>query len=979
MKAKSALIVCLTIWATLAEAQTINPFIIVDQFGYLPESQKIAVLKDPQTGFDAALAYTPGPKFIVADAATGAHVYFGQSVIWNSGATDASSGDKVWHFDFTSFTETGRYYILDSLNNQRSYEFEISPDIYREVLKHAVRTFFYQRVGFDKDAEFAGAAWADSASHMGPLQDKNCRRWDAKTNAATERDLSGGWYDAGDYNKYTSWTANYVVEMMKAYIENPRAWGDDYNIPESGNGIPDLLDEAKWGIDHLLRMQQADGGVLCIVSEDGASPPSLAKKQSVYGPATTSASFNTAAAFAIAARVYRSMNMIAYSDTLVTRAEKAWKWGVANPAVIFHNNKSEYGTQGVGAGDQEEDDYTRSMSKLEAACYLFEATRKTEYRTYFNQNYSKAHLFEWNYAYPYEPLTQDMLLYYTRIPGATTTVSNAIRNTYKNAMLNNSENFPAFDAVKDPYLAHMENYTWGSNNQKGAQGSMFYNMIHYNLDAARNQDARDAALGYVHYIHGVNPLNLAYLSNMYAYGADSCVNEFYHTWFSNGSPRWDRVGTSLYGPAPGFVPGGPNPSYNWDGCCDDPANCGSSSNTAICSSENLSPPKDQPKQKSYKDFNTSWPLNSWSVTENSCGYQVSYLKLLSKFVDGYDCHGDLAGTATFDQCGICSGGNTGRVPADDPCDCPVFSRKSTLTTSVCEPLVSPSGKYEWTVSGVYTDTVPATDGCDSVITVNLTVGQPSAGSLSTTSCDEFTSPSGKYTWNITGTYADTIPNAAGCDSVITIDLEIIHSTESEITLEACDFWVSPAGKKLTATGHYTDTLSNAAGCDSIIYINLTIPLVDVTVTQTEDTLFAAASDATFRWLDCTNEEMIEGATANRFTPAVSGSYAVEVTQGECKDTSACFSVTITGIFNNTLGDALQVFPNPAGALLTIILPEAYDQVFVEISSLSGQLALKQDFSNRQRLDVPLSLKAGLYLLSIRNNRNQGALMKLVIR
>ena len=56
--------------------------------------------------------------------------------------------------------------------------------------------------------------------------------------------MSGGWYDAGDYNKYTNWTASYVLEFMKAYLENPEAWGDDYNIPESGNGVPDILDEA---------------------------------------------------------------------------------------------------------------------------------------------------------------------------------------------------------------------------------------------------------------------------------------------------------------------------------------------------------------------------------------------------------------------------------------------------------------------------------------------------------------------------------------------------------------------------------------------------------------------------------------------------------------------------------------------------------------------------------------------------------------
>jgi hypothetical protein len=131
---------------------------------------------------------------------------------------------------------------------------------------------------------------------------------------------------------------------------------------------------------------------------------------------------------------------------------------------------------------------------------------------------------------------------------------------------------------------------------------------------------------------------------------------------------WDRVGESSWGPAPGFLTGGPNPGYDWDGCC--PGGCGSAANNARCTSESISPPKDQPVQKSYKDFNTSWPLNSWSVTENSCGYQVNYIRLLSKFVTAHmDCNGDVKGTAYLDSCGICAGGNTGIVAITDTDSC----------------------------------------------------------------------------------------------------------------------------------------------------------------------------------------------------------------------------------------------------------------------------------------------------------------------
>ena len=75
----------------------------------------------------------------------------------------------------------------------------------------------------------------------------------------------------------------------------------------------------------------------------------------------------------------------------------------------------------------------------------------------------------------------------------------------------------------------------------------------------------------------------------------------------------------------------PNPSYAWDACC--PAGCGGTANNAACAAESITPPTGQPPAKSYKDFNANWPLDSWSVTEPSDGYQTAYIRLLSKFAN----------------------------------------------------------------------------------------------------------------------------------------------------------------------------------------------------------------------------------------------------------------------------------------------------------------------------------------------------------
>ncbi len=613
--------------------QPTSPYIVVDQFGYLPDSEKIAVLRDPQTGYDAAESFAPGSNYALIDARSGTEVLSGAPTAWNGGAEDTSSGDRAWWFDFSSVTAPGTYYVLDVDQDVRSVIFDISESVYAEVLRHAVRTFYYQRAGQEKLAAHAGEGWTDGPSHVGPLQDANCRLYSASDDATTERDLSGGWYDAGDFNKYTNWHASYVVALLHTYDERPGIWPDNWSLPESGNGIPDLVDEIKWGLDWLIKMQNSDGSVLSIVGLAAGSPPSSVTDQSLYGPENTSATLSTAGAFAYGSKVFRSVGdstLTAYADDLLARAENAWAWADANPSVTFQNNDSSSGSSGLGAGQQEMDDHGRLMRKLTAAIHLFEETGTAAYRDFFDSNYLSINMMDWGYVYPFETNEQSMALYYTTVPGHTQSVADDILQTYRDAMLNGGNNFPALDSEADPYLAHMADYVWGSNSTKSGKGLMFADMITYDVDPASEADAARAAARYAHYVHGVNPLGIVYLSNMYGAGAENSVNEFYHSWFTDGSAAWDRVGTSTYGPPPGFLTGGPNPSYDWADCC--PDGCGSADNNAICTSESLEPPRGQPDQKAYKDFNTNWPLNSWEVTENSNGYQVQYVRLLSKFV-----------------------------------------------------------------------------------------------------------------------------------------------------------------------------------------------------------------------------------------------------------------------------------------------------------------------------------------------------------
>jgi hypothetical protein len=417
-----------------------------------------------------------------------------------------------------------------------------------------------------KTAANAGAGWADGAAFMGPGQDRNARLYSAKNDSSTERDVSGGWFDAGDCNKYTSWAASYVVALLQSYAHRPRIWTDDLNIPESGNGIPDIVDEAKWGIDWLRRMQLVDGSLLSIVGENGASPPSASTQPSYYGPANTSATLATAAAFAYGAAVLGAFPSLAgYAADLRSRAELAWNWADANPNVLFRNNDPANGSEGLGAGQQETDDFGRLMLKLQAAVYLFDLTGSATYRAFVDGNYSQAHLIAWSsYVTPYEGDTQLALLHYASLPGATATTAGAIKSAYATGM-ESTWFWGKVSGKADPYRAYIADYIWGSNSVKSVWGNLFLDLNQFGLGTHAPSENVNAAAGYLHYLHGVNPFGKVYLTNMYGLGASDSVNQIFHTWFVDGSAKWDDAKKSTYGPPPGFLVGGPNHGqWDWD-------------------------------------------------------------------------------------------------------------------------------------------------------------------------------------------------------------------------------------------------------------------------------------------------------------------------------------------------------------------------------------------------------------------------------
>ena len=174
---------------------------------------------------------------------------------------------------------------------------------------------------------------------------------------------------------------------------------------------------------------------------------------------------------------------------------------------------------------------------------------------------------------------------------------------------------------------------------------------------------------------------------------------------------------------------------------------------------------------------------------------------------------------------------------------------------------------------------------------------PTSSIDSHTVCDNYTWVDGNTYTSSNNTAQWTEMNAAGCDSIITLDLTVTPFSTSTLIETACSFYEAPDGEVYTSSGSYTATIDNAAGCDSVIYIDLTIdPLPSNEVTQNGTALIASQTSATYQWLDCDNGNTpIEGGVNQTYFPSTTGNYAVVVTVNGCSITSECILVSFTGI------------------------------------------------------------------------------------
>jgi endoglucanase len=354
------------------------PQIKLNQLGYTPAGQKIAHV----SGFDDELYAQVGTPFTVRDISNNQPVYQGElELLTNYDAV--VSGERVLAADFTDLQASGRYYLaVEAYEVEDSPLFTIGEDVYQNLVVDGLRYFYLQRSGMPLDPAHA----AQFAREAGHLQDAQA---EFRSGSQSSKDVSGGWYDAGDYGKYVNAGATAVSDLLWAYELFPEQFPDNHlNIPESGNGVPDLLDEVRWELDWILKMQDLDsGGFYHMVQDTESTTVSAAQeprfiedaeggRENVRPTATTA---SAVAALAHAATLFESIDP-EYASELLAAAEAGWNYLEDNPG----------GVDPVRGPYSDDDD---SDNRFWAATALYRATGNQKYHDYIKDVYQDVETF----------------------------------------------------------------------------------------------------------------------------------------------------------------------------------------------------------------------------------------------------------------------------------------------------------------------------------------------------------------------------------------------------------------------------------------------------------------------------------------------------------------------------------------------------------------------------------------------------------
>ncbi|MCR4763543.1 MAG: glycoside hydrolase family 9 protein [Lachnospiraceae bacterium] len=485
------------------------------------------------------------------------------------------SGEEAAVIDFSGVTTPGRYYFTDD-NGTRSPSFTIGDDPYASALRDVLRMFYFQRCGMELEERYAGryahkACHCSEASFLFEPDRKPVR-------------ITGGWHDAGDYGRYVTPGAVTLGHLLYSFLLNPVPYDRSLDIPESGNGMPDLLNECRYELNWMLQMQDSDGGVHHKVTSRsfvGYVMPEDDRLPMVITPVSSLATADFAAVTALAARIYKAYDSD-FSKTLREAALRAADWLEANGRMIFDNPKE--CTTGAYADAIDADE------RLWAAAELYQLTGDEKYlnriRMILELHVSTVAL-GWADVGGFASFS--VLLAETgRFP-------EDLCDRLRVGLTDEADRLCAAAGNAYEVAVHAHDFKWGSNMVVMTNAMVLIMAHHLTKKEAYLRTARYQ----LDYLFGRNALRQSYVTG---YGERA---------FRNPHNR-PTIADGIEEPIPGFVSGGPN--YR---ACD-----------SIANAETL---KGEAPMKCYRDHTDSYSTNEIAIYWNSpLAFVLAYLENLRR-------------------------------------------------------------------------------------------------------------------------------------------------------------------------------------------------------------------------------------------------------------------------------------------------------------------------------------------------------------
>lgn len=470
----------------LAEAKTI----VLNQVGYLPTWPKVAFLVNTD-------GKTKNAELLDA---TDRHSVFKFKA--GSNKKDPQTRDFLQELNFSAFTKVGRYIV--KAGDVESHPFAIGEDIYQQPLKLLFRSYYLQRCGIKIDDSETGLK--HEACH---LDDAVIAREDNAHKTGDVVPSTGGWHDAGDYGKYIATTAVTIGRHLALYEDNPQFFSSyRFDIPESNNNQPDILDEMQVGLDWMLTMQRPDGALYRKIGGDswpkGLTPDQNKQMRFMY-PMTTPETAKAAAAWAMAARIYQTTQPEKAAKYL-TAAKLSWKYLEAIDKQVFDYKDGDNKGSGPYMYNKTDDDQSLTYDwddRLWAATELLIVTGDEKYKKYIDKTLPAAPLNPYEWKDP-SAMAMAQVLFHPKLQAykkwRTLTQKKFIARAKK--LLGNM-------AVSGYRIAN-NRFVWSSNKITAEEGIILIQA--YKL--TKNRAYLDAAVAQLNYLLGRNHFNMSFVSGV---------------------------------------------------------------------------------------------------------------------------------------------------------------------------------------------------------------------------------------------------------------------------------------------------------------------------------------------------------------------------------------------------------------------------------------------------------------------------------